>query len=241
MSRPLRGRFVRSLLAFVAPLLLVPGLLAACSKDETSQDVPEESLPDGAALLAESASAMSDVETVHIVLDIDPPVGSLPIARAEGDLKRGGDAKGTIQLLAGAQLLEVEFVVMGDDAWVKYPTGGWQAAGAITNIYDPSAILDPQRGVANLLSTASNARTEGAETVNGVDAWRIAADIDHDAANMLVPGVPDGLTGTVWVDQDSKRMVKAVVNSPQSGSTPASTITLDMTDFNAAVDVGAPV
>src|SRR5690606_14965914 len=117
---------------FVAPLLLVPGLLAACSKDETSQDVPEESLPDGAALLAESASAMSDVETVHIVLDIDPPVGSLPIARAEGDLKRGGDAKGTIQLLAGAQLLEVEFVVMGDDAWVKYPTGGWQAAGAIT-------------------------------------------------------------------------------------------------------------
>ena len=48
-------------------------------------------------------------------------------------------------------------------------------------------------------------------------------------------------TGTVWIDQDTKRMVKAVVNSPQSGSTPASTITLDMTDFNAAVDVSAPV
>lgn len=36
-------------------------------------------------------------------------------------------------------------------------------------------------------------------------------------------------------------MVKAVVNSPQSGSTPASTITLDMTNFNTAVDVSAPV
>jgi lipoprotein LprG len=241
MSRPPHGRFVRSLLALVAPLLLVSGLLTGCTKDKSSQESSDESLPDGAALLTESASAMNDVETVHIVLDIDPPVGSLPIARAEGDLKQGGDAKGTIQLLAGAQLLEVEFVVLGDDAWVKYPTGGWVAAGAITNIYDPSAILDPRRGVANLLSTASNARTEGSERVNGVDAWRIAVDIDHDAANMLVPGVPDGLTGTVWVDQETKRLVKAVVNSPQTGSTPASTITLDMTDFNAAVDVGAPV
>jgi lipoprotein LprG len=241
MSRPLRGRFVRSLLVCVAPLLLVPGFLAACSKDDTAAEAPSENLPDGATLLNESAAAMAEVETAHIVLDIDPPVGNLPISRAEGDLKRGGDAKGTIQLLANTQLLEVEFVVMGDDAWVKYPTGGWTTAGAITNIYDPSAILDPQRGVANLLSTASNARTEGAERVNGVSAWRITADIDQKAANMLVPGVPAGLTGTVWVDQESKRMVKAVVNVPESGNNPASTITFDMTDFNAAVDVSAPV
>ncbi|MBX6749148.1 MAG: LppX_LprAFG lipoprotein [Micromonosporaceae bacterium] len=241
MSRPLRGHFVRSLLPLVASLLLVPGLLAACTKDKDGNEASGESLPDGATLLTESASAMTDVETVHIVLDINPAVGALPITRAEGDLKRGGDAKGAIQLLAGAQLLEVEFVVMGDNAWLKYPTGGWRAAGSITAIYDPSAILDPQRGVANLLSTSSNARTEGAEKVNGVDAWRVAVDIDQKAANMLVPGVPKGLTGTVWIDQDTKRMVKAVVNSPQSGSTPASTITLDMTNFNTAVDVSAPV
>jgi Protein of unknown function (DUF1396). len=241
MSRPPRGHFVRSLLTLAASLLLVPGLLAACTKDKASDETQGESLPDGATLLTESASAMTEVETVHIVLDINPAVGALPITRAEGDLKRGGDAKGTIQLLAGAQLLEVEFVVMGDDAWVKYPTGGWQAAGSITSIYDPSAILDPQRGVANLLTTSSEPRTEGAEKVNGVDAWRVAVKIDHKAANQLVPGVPDGLTGTVWIDQDTKRLVKAVVNSPQSGSTPASTITLDMTDFNAAVDVSAPV
>lgn len=203
MSRPLRGHFVRSLLPLVASLLLVPGLLAACTKDKDGNEASGESLPDGATLLTESASAMTDVETVHIVLDINPAVGALPITRAEGDLKRGGDAKGAIQLLAGAQLLEVEFVVMGDNAWLKYPTGGWRAAGSITAIYDPSAILDPQRGVANLLSTSSNARTEGAEKVNGVDAWRVAVDIDQKAANMLVPGVPKGLTGTVWIDQDT--------------------------------------
>ena len=119
--------------------------------------------------------------------------------------------------------------------------GGWAQAGSIANIYDPSAILDPERGVANLLSTATNARTDGEERVGDADTWRIKVDIDQDAANTLVPGVPDGLTGTVWVDKESKRMLKAVVDSPASGSNPASTITLEMTNFGAAVDISAPI
>jgi lipoprotein LprG len=239
MSRALRAHPARSLFAFLAALLLLPGLVA-CSKDDEQQDAGDDR-PDGAALVAEAATAMTNVETVHIVLDINPAVGALPITRAEGDLKRDGDAKGAIQLLAGAQLLEVDFVIIGSKAWLKYPTGGWQSVSGIAAIYDPSAILDPQRGVANLLSTATNARTEATEKVNGVDTWRVTVDIDQKAANTLVPGVPAGLTGIVWIDQDSKRMVKAVVNAPQSGSSPASTITLDLTDFDTTVDIGAPV
>jgi lipoprotein LprG len=240
MSRAPRALSVRSLLAFLVPLLLLPGL-AACTKDEDDPGPGGNGLPDGTALLTESAAAMEAVETVHIVLDISPPVGALPIERAEGDLERGGDAMGTIQLILGAQLIEVEFVVIGEDAWLKYPTGGWVQAGSIANIYDPSAILDPERGVANLLTTATNARTDGEETVGDVDTWRVKVDINQDAANTLVPGVPDGLTGTVWVDKESKRMVKAVVDAPASGASPAATITLEMTNFDAAVDISEPV
>lgn len=239
MSRAPRALPLRPLFALLVPLLLLPGL-AACTKDEPTTPTPAETLPDGATLLAESAAAMEEVQTVHIVLDIDPPVGALPIERAEGDLDRGGDAKGKIQLVLGAQLIEVEFVVLGDNAWLKYPTGGWTEAGSISNIYDPSAILDPDRGVSNLLTTASNPTNEGAETVGGVDTWRITVDIDQDAANTLVPGVPGGLTGTVWVDQETKHLVKAVVDSPASGSTPASTITLEMTNFDVPVNISAP-
>jgi lipoprotein LprG len=240
MSRAPRALTVRSLLAFLVPVLLLP-ILAACTKDNDDPAAPGEGLPDGAALLAESAAALEEAQTAHIVLDISPPVGALPIERAEGDLDRGGDAKGTIQLIFGAQLIEVEFVVLGNTAWLKYPTGGWAQAGSIANIYDPSAILDPERGVANLLTTATNARTDGEERVDGVDTWRVKVDIDQDAANTLVPGVPDGLTGTVWLDKETKRMVKAVVDSPASGSNPASVITLEMTNYDAAVDISAPV
>ena len=238
MPRAPRALPFRPLLAVLTPLLLLPAL-AACDKDEAGPG-PDTSLPDGAALISESATAMNDVDTVHIVLDIDPAIGALPIERAEGDLRREGDAKGSIQLLAGAQLIEVGFVIVGRDAFLKYPTGGWQKATGITSFYDPSAILDPNRGVANLLKTSTNAKTDGSEQIGGVDTWRVKVDINKAAANTLVPGVPDGLTGTVWLDKQSKRLVKAIVNAPATGSSPASTITLSLTNFDAPVTVSAP-
>jgi lipoprotein LprG len=184
---------------------------------------------------------MAAVETSHIVLELDPPVGGLPISKAEGDLTREGDAKGAIQLLQGGQLIEVEFVVLANaDDYLKYPTGGWQSTTLITAFYDPSAILDPERGVAKLLETSSGATTTGQERVTGVDTWRVNVNLDRRTANTLVPGVPDGLTGTLWVDKQTKHLVRAVVNAPASGGSPASTITLTLTNFNAPVTVSAP-
>ncbi len=237
MPRAPRALPVRSVLAFLAPLLLLAGL-TACNKDD---DTTPDSLPDGATLVSEAATAMNDVETTHVVLDINPAIpGGLPITRAEGDLTRDGDAAGAIQLIVGAQLIEVEFRILGEDAWLLYPTGGWTSAGSVMSVYDPSAILDPDRGVANLLATATNPRTDGAEEVGGVDTWRVNVDLDTEAAETLVPGVPDGLTGTVWLDKEAKHLVKAIVNAPASGAAPASTITLELTNINAPVTISAP-
>jgi lipoprotein LprG len=230
-----RGRS-RRLLSLLTAVGLLTGL-AACSKDEPDP----ATLPNGTTLVSESATAMANVETSHIVLELDPPVGGLPISLAEGDLTRDGDAKGAIQLLQSGQLIEVEFIILGDaDDYLKYPTGGWQRTTLITSFYDPSAILDPERGVAKLMETSTNARTTGQERIVGVDCWRIDVNIDRRTANTLVPGVPDGLTGTVWVDKATKHMIRAVVNAPASGASPASTITLTLTNFNAPVTVSAP-
>jgi lipoprotein LprG len=186
---------------------------------------------------------MKTVESAHIVIDVDGAIGSLPIKKAEGDLKRNGDAKGDIQLQQFGQLIQLEFVLLGGDAYLKFPTGGWQKSlgGTAAFPYDPSAILDPDRGISKLLTTATNARTEGSETVGGVDTYRVAVDFDNTAASVLVPGVPPGVKGQVWLDKQSKKMVKAVVNSPASGSTPAATMTVTLTNIDAPVTISAPV
>jgi lipoprotein LprG len=220
----------------LTPLLLLIGV-AACSKDEDPA-----TLPNGTTLVSESATAMRSVQSTHIVIDVDGTIGSLPIKKAEGDLKRDGDAKGNIKLQQLGQLIQLDFVLVGNDAYLKFPTGGWQKStgGSSSFPYDPSAILDSDRGVAKLLATATNARTEGSETVDGVDTYRVAVDYDNIAASALVPGVPPGVKGQVWLDKQTKRMVKAVVNSPANGGTAAATMTVTLTNIDAPVTISAP-
>jgi lipoprotein LprG len=227
----------RALLALIAlPALLTLGL-TGCTKHENTA-----SLPDGATLVSESATAMKAVNTAHIVIDVDGAIGTLPLKRAEGDLKRNGDAKGSLQLLQLGALIPADFVVLGSDVYLKLSTGGWQKYGSGTTafIYDPSAILDPDRGVAKLLATASNAKTEGSESVDGKDAWRVAVDLDNTAASALVPGVPPGAKGKVWLDKQSKHLLKAVVTTAASGATPAATMTVTLTNIDAPVTITAP-
>ena len=235
MSRPLRAP--RALLALVAPVLLAFGA-ASCSKDEDPN-----TLPSGTTLVSESAEAMRAVQTAHIVIEVDGAISSLPIKMAQGDLKRNGDAKGDIQLQQFGQLIQLDFVLLSGDAYLKFPTGGWQkqAGGTASFPYDPSAILDSERGITKLLSTATNARTEGSETIGGVDTYRVAVDFDNTAASVLVPGVPEGVKGQVWIDKANKRMVKAVVSSPASGTTPAATMTVTLTNIDVPVTISAPV
>src|SRR5512138_3239006 len=105
----------RALLALLAlPTLLILGL-AGCSKDGDTSN-----LPDGTTLVSESATAMKTINSAHITIEVDGSIGSLPIKKAEGDLKLDGDAKGSIQLLVFGQLSQLEFVLLGNDVYLKY-------------------------------------------------------------------------------------------------------------------------
>jgi lipoprotein LprG len=221
------------MIALALTALLAFGL-AACSDDE---DVP---LPDGTELVSAAATAMRDVKSAHVTIDAQGQVGDLPLRSAEGDLTREGHAKGTIKLAVLSALLEVEFVVVGDDYYIKGLSGGWQkqSAADVATFYDPSAILDPGRGVTRILSTATQAKTEAADSANGVDTYRVAVKLDSPAVATVVPGVPAGISGTLWLDRVTKRLVKAVLTVPAAGD--PGTVTINLTDIDKPVTISAP-
>ena len=230
MSRP------RALLAVVA--LLTIGLVG-CSKDKPAA-TPQ--LPAGTTLVSESATATSAVQSAHVKIDTEGEVGSLPMRRAEGDLLRSGDSKGTIQLSTFGMLIESNFVVLGKTIYLKGATGGWQTldASVASSIYDPSAILDPNRGIAKLLSTAKEPTTEAKESVNGKDAYRVAVKLDSSSVTALVPGIGGEVTGKVWVDAQTKQLVKAVLTVPGATADKKGTVTINVTNIDVPVTVSAP-
>ena len=224
----------RALVALLALLMA----LAGCQKDSP----PASDLPDGATLIAQSATAMQAVKFAHIKIDVDGEVSTLPMRRAEGDLINSGDAKGTVQLKQGDTLIEYEFVVVGDSIYLKGATGGWQKLPAqlAASIYDPSAILDPTRGVPKLIATATEPKTEAKEQVDGKDAYRVAVKLDHTLVSSLVPGVGDGVTGKLWFDVNTKHLVKGVLAVPGTAGNPPGTITVNVSAVDVPVTVSAP-
>src|SRR5262245_25094262 len=116
----------RALLTVLA--IITAGLVAGC----TSKPAPTESLPTASTLLVESATAMRNVQTAHVRIGTEGEVSALPLRRAEGDLLRSGDSKGTIQISQFGVLIEYEFVVVGDTIYLKGVTGGWQKLPAAT-------------------------------------------------------------------------------------------------------------
>ena len=226
---------------FLAVALLFAVSLTGCSKDKSSGD-----LPSGASLVSDAAAKTKALKSAHIKIDTAGEVSGLPVRRAEGDLLRSGDAKGTIQISQLGILVEYQFVVLGTDIYLKGVTGGFQKidASVAKAIYDPTAILDPDRGIAKVLATATNPTTEAQEKVDGKDAYRVAVGLSGDAVAALVPNIQGQVTGKVWIDKNTKDMLKAVLTVPGPTSGPNSgksgTVTITETNIDAPVTVSAP-
>ncbi|WP_424534546.1 LppX_LprAFG lipoprotein [Sphaerisporangium viridialbum] len=218
----------------LALLLASLCLVAACTSSPSAA-----ALPSGQELVKKSSEAMRSVRTVAFTIATEgkPPV---PVKHAEGSLTKEGDAKGTLQIDVLGNLQELNFVLTGDTVYFKGPTGGYQTMTRkeLAGIYDPSAILNPDKGVAHLLATASDPRTEAEEQVGGVDAYRVAVALSQQVITALVPGVNQGVNGQVWIDKATNRLLKAGL--PIGGGANAGTVVVTFSDYDAPVTITAP-
>lgn len=215
--------------------ILVPlCLVAACASSPGAA-----ALPEGRALVTKSAEAMRSVKTVAFMIATEgkPPV---PVKHAEGSLTKEADAKGTLQIDVLGNLQELAFVLVRDTVYFKGPTGGYQTMTRkeLAGIYDPSAILNPDRGVARLLATASDPRTEAEEDTGGAAAYRVAVTLSQQVITPLVPGVNQGVNGQVWIDKATSRLLKASLPIGTGANT--GTVVVTFGDYDAPVTITAP-
>ncbi|HEY7488634.1 MAG TPA: LppX_LprAFG lipoprotein [Streptosporangiaceae bacterium] len=215
--------------------LVVALVLAGCSSGG--------SLPDGDKLLQQAATAMSAVKSIGFAIrsEGNPPIS---VKSADGKLLQSGDATGTIQLNQAGQPVEMAFTLVGDTVYFKGATGGYQKLpkATVLAVYDPSAILDPQRGIVELLKTATKPESEEKEKVGGQDAIRIKATLSKSVVPALVPGVTSDITGgQIWVSAKDSRVLKVRVPIPKpDGGGTQGAVTVTFSDFNTNFTITAP-
>jgi lipoprotein LprG len=218
-------------------VLGVLGLVAVAGCSSSGSPDSGTPLPDGASLLKDAAAATKPINSAHFTLKVNGTVSGLPIKELDGDLNKNGDAKGNAKLDQFGQTFQVDFAVVEKTIYIKGVTGTWQKLGDAKAIYDTSAILDPDRGIAKMLSSISNAKTEGREDVNGVKTFRISGGVGKDGLAGLVPGVQSDVNGKVWVEEAAgHRPVKANVEVSQGNS-----VDILLSEVDKPVTVTKPV
>jgi lipoprotein LprG len=234
----MRGMVMRRYL--VVLLASLATVLSACTSDGGEGG----SLPDAAGLLEDAAKSTAAIKSAHFTLTVNGKVPGLDVQSAEGDLTRedggAGAAQGTVKMTLLGSLFEGDFVIVDDKAYVKGPTGDFQElpASLIANLYDPAAILDPSRGIANVLSKVQEPNTEAEEDVDGVACYRVKGKAAKDVVANLVPGVNSDVDITFWLRRDGDHQpVKASVAVPAEGSP---TVDVSLSDVDKPVEITAP-
>jgi len=138
----------------------------------------------------------------------------------------------------GGSDVDIQLVVIDGTLYAALTPNNWLDMGPATDIYDPSVILNPDTGLANMLASMSDAKSQASETINGVQTVRVAGKVSADAVNKLVPQLKatDSLPGTVWIGKDDPhQLVQAKID--QSGS---NSIQLTLSNWDKPVTVTKP-
>ncbi|HEY8480458.1 MAG TPA: LppX_LprAFG lipoprotein [Spirillospora sp.] len=217
-------------------LVLVPVVALVVSACSGGSDEPKADF-DAAQTLRQAAQAMGNLKSVAFTVESE---GDTPVVVKGGDLKllRDGDAEGTLTVEQQNQNVEMKVVAVGDSVYLDAGTGGWRKLpkALAAGMYDPSAVLDPQRGIAGLLSAATKPEPQAVEKVGGKEAYRVGVTLPKDRLSGLIPGVDANLKGQVWVNRSDHRLVKVRGAFPEGRGA----VVISFTEFDAPYKISAP-
>ena len=221
----------------------LPAVLVGCSSSKGgSAPTTPVNLPAAAALLKASQTAMKDVKSAKFHLEGKGSIAGVEVDSADGTVTSDGKAQGTAKVVENGTLASIDLVVVGGNIYIKGPTGTFAKlpAGAAGGFFDPSQILNPHQGLAQLELFATDARTVGEETVNGVDTYKIEAQLDGALVSHLMPiTAVNKVDGTLWIAKDGGQLVQISVNAPQAGGSSAQ-LTLSLSDFGVQTNITPP-
>jgi lipoprotein LprG len=225
-------------LAIFAVLFTAIALVAGCSSK--SQD-SGKALPDAATLLKQSSETTKSQSSVHLKLTVQGEIKELPIESLEGDMTNtpAVGAQGIANIVFLGQRLEgVDFSVVDGTLYAALTKGSYQDLGPAVDIYDVSAILNPDTGLANVLANFSDPKADGRETLNGVDTVRVTGTVSAEAVNKIAPQITatGPVPGTAWIKEDGDHALVQAKLEP----TPGNSVTMTLTDWGKPVTVTKP-
>jgi hypothetical protein len=221
-------------------LAAVALVAAACTGDD--EPAPSGSLPEAKGLLDDAAKAAAEITSTHFVVRTSGNVPGVAFENIDGDLSlqdKRVAAKGTATMTLMGNRVEAKFVLAGGTLYLDPGSGQYQEIpeAQAKLVYDFSAVLDPQRGVAKLIGELADAKTVKQEKVGEVSAYKIDGTATKESIAGLVPQAAADVPVSLWVTAEGHQPVQATATFPGE---PAGKLTVTLSKINEPVTVEPP-
>ncbi len=224
----------RSILAVLTALVAAALFASGCSKKAA------EPLPDAAQLLSQSVAATKGLTSAHLEIVVNGTITGLPVKTLSGDLTNVPNVamQGSSKITMAGSDLDVKLVIIDGTLFAALSGDTFLDMGPAVDVYDASVILNPDTGLANMLTSLSGAKAEAAETIDGVATVRVTGTVSADAVNKLIPPMKatGPLPATVWIEKDAPhQLVQARVEQSEGNN-----VQLTLSEWDKPVTVTKP-
>lgn len=199
-----------------------------------------------APVLKSAADALRKVTGMHLSLAVQGDVPNFRVTKLEGDISNTPQtvATGTATVLLGQSESpqDAKFVFVDGHLYSDLgKAGSYTDFGNGVSIYNVSVLLDPNKGLANVVSKLQGASVAGTEQVNGVATTKVtgnssADDIATLAGFKLTAKDVTTVPTTLWIATDGSSHLVQIQIKPTADSA----VTLTMSDWGKQVTASKP-
>jgi lipoprotein LprG len=180
------------------------------------------------------------LKSIHLDLTVEGEIKNFPIKTLSGDLAQApaSAAQGNTKLTFQGSDVDAKFVVIDANLYVALSGDSFIDMGPAADVYDISAILNPDKGLANVLANFSDPKSESTETINGIETVKVTGQVGAEAVNSIAPPIAatGPIPGTAWIEKDGQhRLVQAKLQPSDSTS-----VQMTLSDWDKPVTVAKP-
>lgn len=230
-------RALRSVSAFAGVVAVL--VTAACSGDDDSG-----AAADPVAALEQAGQRLAEASSVRFTVEGDglPDSGTVVVG-AEGVAVPPASFEGDVRIRSGALPASVAVVSVDGRLWAELPlTSGYEEINADDlGFGDPGMLIDPDHGVARLLSSGEDVTAGERVRVDGEVYEQVESVLPGDVVgSVLAIADPDAQVRASWaLDPDTGRLRQATLTGPfyDDGE---QTYTVRLDDYDAPAEISAP-
>ncbi|HEU4543655.1 MAG TPA: LppX_LprAFG lipoprotein [Jiangellaceae bacterium] len=229
----------------IAATVVIVLTVVGCSGDEDDGAGTDQGGQDAADQLAAAADQLDSTSGVRFTVEgSDLPDSGTVILGAEGVAAPPRSFDGDIRVLTAGLSATIEVVSVDGELWAKLPmTTEFALVDAeALGFSDPGALLDPERGVSQLLRSAIDPAESGQVRIGSAVADEITATLPGElVGSVLAIADPDAEVAAAFaLDADDGHLRRAVLTGPFVEDSGAQTYTVLLEDYDQAVDISAP-